>query len=758
MRASSLPFALPVLLLAGPLPAVPPEPQYKLVLQAPPATGVDSVAVSPDGSVVASAAGEGGVRLHDARSGALLRVLGDVGDRGVVFSPDGRLLTAAGFHMDKLASLWDARTGKRLKTFPGHTEWETDAVAISPDGKLLASTGVDRQILVWEIATGKLRLQLKDQPARAAALAFSPDSATLASGGGDRIVRLWDSTTGALRKSLPGQSDWICTIAFSPDGSLIASGSCDWGFHRGHDWPRPAARGQEQCEWRLLEIASGDEKQSWRGPGQLLSLAFSPGGKALACGAGKGVWMHDLASGRAPMLLTSHDAGVTSVTFTPDGAAIVSSSHDQTVRRTAMATGAVEWRTPGWFEQVNSVALSEDGTLLVTGSSDHRFARARLQAGTVQIGPGSVRLWDARTGRFLRRLGDPEEQVMAVALTFDGRRVVAGCGIRDGKGAVRVWDAASGEPLWTVLDHAAETLAVAFAPGGSTLASAAADGLVNIRSAATGLATRSLTDHRGGATSIVFSPEGRSLFCAEAYGGARVWEVDTGRLIQTYKPASSQAETFTLDRLMNCLALSRDGTTLATCASSVNDEYVEPVRLWDARTGALQRGFAAEKIQGRPMALSPDGSLIATGGKWIKLWDARSGVLVRELYGHLKRTQSIIFSADGRTIISGGSYGTTNIWEVATGRHLVTLIAFCDKRNGALTDDWLAYNPDGYYDGSANVDSYLAWRVGGELQTPETLGPELHRPERVTAALKVASGDSREPERQLGASGGSKRE
>src|SRR5262244_2782363 len=96
-----------LLLGASPWPAVaaPPEPEFKLVLQAPPATGVNSVTVSPDGLLVATAAGEGGVRLYDALTGALLRTIGGVGDRCVVFSPDGRLITAAGFHMDKLVGV-----------------------------------------------------------------------------------------------------------------------------------------------------------------------------------------------------------------------------------------------------------------------------------------------------------------------------------------------------------------------------------------------------------------------------------------------------------------------------------------------------------------------------------------------------------------------------------------------------------------------------------------------------------------------------
>jgi WD40 repeat protein len=142
-------------------------------------------------------------------------------------------------------------------------------------------------------------------------------------------------------------------------------------------------------------------------------------------------------------------------------------------------------------------------------------------------------------------------------------------------------------------------------------------------------------------------------------------------------------------------------------------------------------------ITGRPMAFSPDGTVLATGGKLVRLWDARTGKPLRELTGHLKRTQSIAFSADGRRAFSGGSYGTTNAWEVATGRHLVTLFAFPERRDGTVEEEWLAYHPDGYYAGSPGVDRYLAWRVGDELLTPASLGQQLHRPERLESALKL---------------------
>ena len=144
-----------------------------------------------------------------------------------------------------------------------------------------------------------------------------------------------------------------------------------------------------------------------------------------------------------------------------------------------------------------------------------------------------------------------------------------------------------------------------------------------------------------------------------------------------------------------------------------------------------------EAHSARPIALSPDGSILATGGKTIKLWDVRTGKLLRELFGHLKKTEAITFSADGRLLISGGSYGTTNAWEVATGRHLVTLFAFLERDRGTDRDDWLAYHPEGFYRGSPDIDRFLAWRVGDDLRTPDSLGVRLRRPDLIESALKL---------------------
>jgi len=716
----------------------------ELVLQTPPAGAVNSIAVSPDGTLVAAAANEGGIRIHDAKTGKLLRVIGGAGDRSIAFTPDGQRLAAGGFHMDKLIGLFDVHNGERLQTFAGHEEWEVDACTISPDGKMLASSGVDKQILVWDLATGMIRHRITGQPQRASALAFSPDSATLASGS-NKTVKLWDMKSGELRRTLAGYSDWVCALRFSPDGKSIASGSCDWSFHRGHDWPYAEDRAPEVSEWRLWDSATGHLHRTVKETGRLLSLDFAPDGKSLACALGTEARVYDLSSDTDHRVVTRHHFGVTSVAFTPDGTAMISGSHDHSVKRTSLANSKEEWLAPGYLDQVNSIALSKDGSLLATGSGDSRFALGTQKAGAKGIGTGAVRLWDANTGRLLRRLGDPTEQVMAVAVAPDGQFVAAGGGSPDGKGVVRLWDAAKGVQVGAAEKHLREVLAVAFSPDGSLLASGSADGVIKLRDSKTGTLKHAMSGHGRGATSLVFSTDGAMLACGGGDGTTLLWEVRTGKRIGTYRPADSQAATIKGDRPITSIALSRDGETLVTCTAGVLQTFAEPVRLWDIRTGKLKRQFSEPAMSGRPMAVSPDGKVIATGGKSVRLWDAETGKPLRELFGHLKRTQSIAFTSDGRRLFSGGSYGTTNAWEVASGRHLATLFAFPKEQSSAAEDEWLAYHPDGYYDGSSGVDRFLAWRVGDDLLTPAALASQLRSPHRIESALGLQPADSGTP-------------
>ena len=196
------------------------------------------------------------------------------------------------------------------------------SVAYSPDGKTLLSGSGDRDIKLWDMATGKLKGTLLGHTGIVWSVACSPDGKTAASGSYDTTIKLWDMATQKNTATLQGHGDIVLAVAYSPDGKTLASASRDKAI-------------------KLWEVASGKNTATLTGHTLgVASVAYSPDGKTLASGSfDNSIKLWDTASGKNAATLMGHEGVVWSVAYSPDGKTLASGSQAQSLKLWEAATG-----------------------------------------------------------------------------------------------------------------------------------------------------------------------------------------------------------------------------------------------------------------------------------------------------------------------------------------------------------------------------------------------------------------------------------
>jgi RNA polymerase sigma factor (sigma-70 family) len=653
---------------------------------------------------------------------------------GLAFTPDGKTLASA--CADGTARLWDPVTGRETKCFrrepnpiPGHGYVSFQGVAISPDGRRLIAVENNGTAYVWDLASGK---ELQGLKARSGfGLALSPDGKTLAVGeGADKAQQqfaLWDLTTGKQMREVGATRRPVSALAFSPDGKVVAAGDCT---------PVGMVRpGVDSCACtiRLWDAATGRKRLEFKGhSGGVTAVAFARDGLTLVStshDATLRIW--DPVTGQQVRKIQVpddsfaspgddpnrvkgvHYGGLLSVAYSADCRLLASGSYDGTVRIWEAATGRELHALRGHGREVASVAFSPDGKVLASGSWDH-----------------TIRLWDSASGKLLQPREGQDGPVDNLAVSADGRLAAVCCG-----STIRLWSLATGQQLHVLpADTSGYSYQVAFSPDSSAVAAGSTDRMARVWDTATGRQVDRLADRPGAVVDVTLPPGRNSLLTAGPGPSLRFWDWNTGKEVRQIAIDGSWG-----------LQMSLDGSLLAAADGRA-------VRLLDTATGKELRRF--EPYPMAHFALSPDGSTLAMRlpqERRIHLWSVTTGEEVGALTdqdssnGYAGRSL-YVFSPDGRLLARVGKDRTIELWEVLTGK---IRRRFRGHRTGAVFNDGvpLAFSPDGktLLSGS-NDTTVLIWDVA-RLQ--EELPTRLSETELKGLWRDLAEGDAGRADRAI---------
>jgi len=390
---------------------------------------------------LAAVIAEDDMHIFDAESGKEVTRIKHYWPSRTAYTPDGKKLASAG--SGPTIRLWDPATGKELElAYEGHQS-SVAAVALARDSKLVAS-GADG-VRLWSSETGKL---IRKIPGSVTCLALSPDGKILASGGHDRNVSLWNTETGELARKLPGHKNNLCGLVFSNDGALLASGDVQstiyvWDVKEGK---------------RVQEI---DNKSATEN----LSLVFSLDNKTLLCGGawndssflpmagtvikingkevkfdgaisiqgvemvrkeGDFVLQWDVATGGEIRKLGSMTDRIRSLALSPDGKLVAAASQDGKIRLWDAETGDERLNIVAHpsqpslaFTAAPCLAFSPDGQTLASASTDR-----------------TIRLWNVTTARQVGEFTAPDGGFTSLVFSGNGKWLVSG----STDTSVLIWD------------------------------------------------------------------------------------------------------------------------------------------------------------------------------------------------------------------------------------------------------------------------------------------------------------------------------
>lgn len=468
------------------------------------------------------------------------------GVSSMALSGDGAQLAVA-FRYNWI-SIRDCSTGSEIGRIDGTESPSVSetifCLAFSPNGKQLATGGLDARLRLWnleEMVDIRLENVFTDHSSAIVSVVYDRGGSQIATASWDNTARVW--TTGKSNRSqvIRGHEDWLHDVAFSPSGNSLATGSRD----------------RTAQVWHLTESLQLNNEGHW-----IDSIAIHPRGREIAVARGFGglrVWKTTM---RIPDM--HNDECDKFVLYNSTGDRLLTRNREQANQLLMIDTGNT-------FSRRNITPLIGHEDEVFTAVSLPR-SKAWGQGRFITADrSGMLIFWDAATGRELERWNIPE-RLVALATNRDGDRLLVG---RPDQRVV-LYDISTRQAQKT-FQAPSDILSVALSPDGNWLATGGGVfgkvGDLTIWDSSDAQPRHQIQGHRDWISALVFHPDNRRLFSGSYDRALRVWDVELGLEMMNLRGHGREITTLTLSE-DGCILYSADrlGMVSSWDARPINDE------------------------------------------------------------------------------------------------------------------------------------------------------------------------------------------
>ena len=544
-------------------------------------------------------------------------------------SPDGRRVATSS--IDRTVRIWDAESGETLRVLRGHDD-RVDSVEWSPDSRRVVSASADGTARVFDVDSGETVALLKGHEAELFGASFNRDGSHVLTWSQDRTARLWSVADAGVVVTCAGNERPVRDARLNAAEDRIATST------RG-----PLVR--------LFDARSGAPTAVLRHESAVDCIAFSPDGTRIATG-GTDHFAHvfDVASGAELFPPLAHRLEVWTLDWSPDGTRLATGGGDHQIYLWDARTGAPVTEWLGSVKFIRAVRFSPDGRELASGGDEH-----------------VVRLWATNGGRLLRELAGGKQQIADAQFSPDGRRLVTTAA------EPRLWSTASERDLRVWEGHSAKVEWLEISPDETRFATAGQDRLAKVWDLASGALVVTLAGHGDNVLSVHFSPDGRRAVTASRDRTARVWDLATGATVAVLSGNEDALSFADFD---------------ATGARVVTAGYDLTARVYDVATGRETATLRGHKELVQRARFLRDGRRVITSCRdgVVRIFDLERGDCVASFEVKGAHCWDAVFDADERRIVATCYEGFSRIFDVATGATIATLRGHEDRVTTACFD------------------------------------------------------------------------